>query len=115
MYCFESVFDLSIEQLRDELIILGHDVKGWTKPAMQKCLCKISTDKGNVEGVSELQLKMKQLELEERKEERLAEERRQERLAEEKKDERLTEEKSEKRRLEAEEKEDGIETNIAFS
>lgn len=68
----ESVFYLSIEQLRDELIKLDHDVKGWTNPAMQKFLCKILTDKSNVEGVSEIQLKIKQLELEERKDERLA-------------------------------------------
>lgn len=67
---FDSAFDLTIDQLRDELTKLGHNAKGWTKPAMQKCLCKILTDKSNVERVSEIQLKLKQLEIEERIEER---------------------------------------------
>lgn len=57
---FESGFDLSTEQLKDELIKLGQDVKGWYKLAMQKCLCKILTEKSNVEGSSEMQFRIEQ-------------------------------------------------------
>lgn len=43
---FDSVFDLTIDQLKDELSKLGQYVKGWTKPAMQNdfvnsCLIKL--------------------------------------------------------------------------
>lgn len=63
----DTVFDMSIEQLRDELTKLGQDVRGWLKPAMQKRLTKLLSDKGSGESLSELQLKLKQLELEDKR------------------------------------------------
>lgn len=104
---FDSVFDLTIDQLKEELIKLGHDAKGWTKSAMQKCLCTILTDKTSIEEISQVQFKLKQLELEQRKEERLAEERRLAAAAEERRlvdaaEERRLADAAEERRLAAE-------------
>lgn len=62
----ENTFDMSTEQFKDELMKWGQDVNRWLKPAMQKCLTKMFSDKGSGEPVTELQLRIKQLELEDK-------------------------------------------------
>lgn len=59
----ENICNMLIEQLKYELTNLGQDVKGWLKPAVQKCFTKMLFDKSSVDPITKLQLRLKQMEL----------------------------------------------------